>query len=134
MTESFNFTSIRLISDKYNGITIGNSSIPTDAIEFEKELISIFENINGKKLLWINLRIENSHIIPLLTKHKFIFHHCSEMEITMVKRLINNPVIPTAINHTLGVGAVIIKDNHILVIKDRIWKKYKLPGGYMMAS
>jgi 8-oxo-dGTP diphosphatase len=131
MTETFNYTSINLIPDKYDGITLDNSTIPYDVKEFEIELLNITKNIRGKKLLWINIPIEKSHIIPLLTKYNFVFHHCNERDITMVKKLINNSIIPTAINHTLGVGAVVIKDNKLLVIKDRIWKKYKLPGGYI---
>lgn len=49
----------------------------------------------------------------------------------MLKKLIDNSIILTAINHTLGVGAVIIEDNKLLVIKDKIWKQFKLPGGYI---
>jgi 8-oxo-dGTP diphosphatase len=131
MTETFNFTSTNLISDKYNGITIDNSSIPNDVKAFEKELINIIENIKDKKLLWTKLPIEKAYIIPLLTKYNFVFHHCNERDITMVKKLINNSIIPTAVNHTLGVGAVVIDDNKLLVIKDRTWKRYKLPGGYI---
>lgn len=131
MTETYNFTSINLISDKYAGITLDSSSMPNDLKVFEKELINIIENIKDKKLLWIKLPIEKSHIIPLLANHDFVFHHCNERELTMVKKLIENTAIPTAVNHTLGVGAVVIDDNKLLVIKDRLWKKYKLPGGYI---
>ena len=131
MTETFNFTSFNLISDKYDSITLDNSSMPNDVDVFEKELINIIENIKDKKLLWIKLPIEKSHIIQLLTKYNFVFHHCNERDITMVKKLIKNTIIPTAVNHTLGVGAVVIDDNKLLVIKDRLWKRYKLPGGYI---
>jgi hypothetical protein len=48
MSETFNFTSINLITDNYNGITIDNSTIPNDIKEFEKELINIIENLNNK--------------------------------------------------------------------------------------
>ena len=131
MTKEYSFTSIDLINDVYDGITIDNSTIPDDIKEFEKELINILENIENKKLLWIKVPIEKSYLIPLLTKNKFVFHHCNEKDITMLKKLIDNPIVPTAINHTLGVGAVVIKDNKLLVIKDRLWKKFKLPGGYI---
>jgi len=131
MTKEYSFTSIDLINDVYDGITIDNSTIPNDIKEFEKELINILENIENKKLLWIKVPIEKSYLIPLLTKNKFVFHHCNEKDITMLKKLIDNPIVPTAINHTLGVGAVVIKDNKLLVIKDRLWKKFKLPGGYI---
>ena len=131
MTKISNFTSISLTSDKYDGITIDPSTIPKDIKEFERELLSIIKNIKDKKLLWIKISIEKSHIIALLTKYDFIFHHCNEKDLTMLKKLIKNPIIPTATNHTLGVGAVVIKNNKLLVIKDRIWQKYKLPGGYI---
>jgi len=131
MTKEYSFTSIDLINDVYDGISIDNSTIPDDIKEFEKELINILENIENKKLLWIKVPIEKSYLIPLLTKNKFVFHHCNEKDITMLKKLIDNPIVPTAINHTLGVGAVVIKDNKLLVIKDRLWKKFKLPGGYI---
>jgi len=131
MNKTFDFTSINLIHDKYDGITIDIDTIPIDIKKFENELISIIENIEGKKLLWTKLPIEKSDIIPLLTKYDFIFHHCNEKDITMLKKLTENSIIPTATNHTLGVGAVIIENNKILLIKDKIWKQFKLPGGYI---
>ena len=131
MTRQYNFTSISLLNDKYDGITIDISTVPDDIDEFEKELINILENIKDKKLLWIKLPIEQSYIIPLLVNYDFVFHHCNEKDIMMLKTLIDNPIVPTAVNHNLGVGAVVIKDDKLLVIKDRILQKYKLPGGYM---
>ncbi len=131
MAKEFDFTSVKLISDKYDGITIDNLTIPQSIEEFEKELIKILDHIKDKKLLWIKVPIENSEIIPLLTKYDFVFHHCNEKDVTMLKKLIKNPIVPTAINHTLGVGVVVIRDNKLLVIKDKIWQKYKLPGGYI---
>ncbi len=58
ISKTFNFTSINLINDKYNGITIDNSTIPDDVKEFEKELRNIIKNIENKKLLWIKLPIK----------------------------------------------------------------------------
>jgi len=131
MTEAFNFKSFNLLRDKYDGITLDISTILNDAKVFEKELINIIETIKDKKLLWIKLPIEKSHIIPLLTKHNFVLHHCNERDITMLKKLINNSIIPTSVNHTIGVGAVVINDNKLLVIKGKIWKRYSLPGGHI---
>jgi len=131
MSEEFNFTSINLIADNYNGVTIDNKTIPHDVKEFENELVNIIENLQNKKLLWIKIPIDKSHLIPLLTSNEFVFHHCNEKDITMLKKLIDDPIVPTAMNHTLGIGAVVIQDNKLLVIKDRLWKKFKLPGGYI---
>nr|MCH9814249.1 NUDIX domain-containing protein [Campylobacterota bacterium] len=107
------------------------TTIPQNLERFEIELCQIIEHLQDKRLLWIQLSIEKSDFIPLLTKNNFIFHHCGAKEIMMVKKLVENPIIPTAINHTLGVGAVIINDNKLLVVKDKIWQQYKLPGGYI---
>ena len=132
MIEKFDFTNITLISDNYEGITIDNSSIPHLVDEFEKELIKIITNLENKRLLWIKIPITKSDFIPMLTKHDFIFHHCNEKDITLLKKLVDDPIIPTASNHTLGVGVVVINENNeLLVIKDRIGKRYKLPGGYI---
>ncbi len=124
-------TSMNLSSDQYDGITIDSTTIPKSIEEFEEELVYLLNHLEDKKLLWVKLSITQSNIIPILTKFDFVFHHCNERDITLVKRLTENPVIPTATNHTLGVGAVVIDEGKLLVIKDRIWQKYKLPGGHI---
>ena len=50
-----------------------------------------------------------------------------------MKKLRADCVIPTASNHTLGVGAIVINDkDELLVIKERISTVgYKLPGGHI---
>jgi len=132
MIKSFDFTDINLITDNYEGITIDNSTIPHLIEDFEKELITIIDKLENKRLLWIKIPITKSDFIPLLTKYDFIFHHCNEGDITLLKKLSIDPIVPTARNHTLGVGVVVINDNNeILVIKDRIGQRYKLPGGYI---
>lgn len=123
------FRSLDLINDKYDGVII--AQFPDDIKELKEELNYLFDHLENKKLLWIKLNIKDSHIIPLLTGYGFVFHHCNELDITLVKKLIDDPVIPTATNHTLGVGAVVLDDNKLLVIKDRFWQKYKLPGGHI---
>lgn len=131
MLEEFNFTTITLIPDSYDGITIDTNSIPYILEEFEKELQNILQQLENKKLLWVKLPIEKSRFIPLLTKYDFIFHHCNEADITLLKKLTIDPIIPTARNHTLGVGVVVIDEGKILVVKERIGQHFKLPGGYI---
>ncbi len=131
MIEKFDFTMMVLKNDQYDGSTIDASTLPDSLEVFEEELILLIEKLENKKLLWIKLDIVQSNLIPILTKYEFVFHHCNERDITLVKKLISKPIIPTATNHTLGVGAVVIDGNNLLVIKDRIWQKYKLPGGHI---
>ena len=68
MIETFNFTSITLITDKYEGIIIDNSTIPHLLEDFEKEIVNILNNVVNKKLLWIKLPIIKSDFIPILIK------------------------------------------------------------------
>lgn len=122
---------INLIDDKYDGVTIDSSTISENIEEFKDDIAYLINHLEDKKLIWIKLPIESSRYIPPLTEYGFIFHHCNQRDITLVKKLTQNPIIPTATNHTMGVGAVVIDDDKLLVIKDRIWQKYKLPGGHI---
>ncbi len=123
------FSSIELVNDRYDGVII--EKFPKDLDKFEKELTYLINHLENKKLLWIKLDIENSKYIPLLTGYGFVFHHCNEKDITLIKRLTPDPVVPTATNHTLGVGAVVLDGDKLLVIKERIGQRYKLPGGHI---
>ncbi|HIP12361.1 MAG TPA: NUDIX domain-containing protein [Arcobacter sp.] len=131
MNTKSNHTSLNITEDKYNGITIDGSNLPDNINTFEKELLKILYKNKLRNLLWIKIPIYKSNFIPLLTTHDFVFHHCNEEDITLLKRISTNPIIPTAKNHTLGVGAVVISDNKLLVIKDKFQKGFKLPGGHI---
>lgn len=122
------------ILDPYNGITIDQSSLPDSKEEFEVNLDYLIENTKDKRnLIWIYIDINRSDFIPIATKKGFFFHSCDKKYVLLVRRLIENAIIPTAANHTLGVGAVVINDkNQLLVIKERISNLgFKLPGGHI---
>jgi 8-oxo-dGTP diphosphatase len=121
----------KLQKDRYSGITIVSFPTPYKIVEFEEALVQLLQNPQNKKLLWIKLSIVDSELIPLLRNNGFVFHHCNEQELMLVKKLEENPIIPTAKNHTLGVGVVVVKENKLLTIKDRIYQTYKLPGGFI---
>lgn len=124
-----------IVLDPYNGITIEKNSVPKECIEFEKNLLNLISHCLKKKrrLIWITIDISKSNLIPIAVKHGFEFHTCEHDYVFMVKRLVQDAIIPTASNHTLGVGIVVINDNdEILVIKERISRiGYKLPGGHI---
>jgi 8-oxo-dGTP diphosphatase len=122
------------ILDPYNGITIDQSSLPPFKDEFEINLDYLIENTKDRRnLIWIYIDIQRSDFIPIATSKGFIFHSCDEKYVLVVKRLITNAIIPTAANHTLGVGAVVInEENKLLVIKERRSTiGFKLPGGHI---
>ncbi|WP_121627332.1 NUDIX hydrolase [Poseidonibacter antarcticus] len=121
------------ILDPFNGITIEQISLPTSKDEFEINLDYLIENTkNRRNLIWIYIDISRSDFIPIATKKGFFFHSCDEDYILVVKRLFPNAIIPTAANHTLGVGAVVIHNNKLLVVKERISNLgFKMPGGHI---
>ena len=122
------------IVDPYNGLTIDSKYLPNTKDEFELNLDFLIEEVKYKRnLIWIYIDITKSDFIPIATKKGFFFHSCDEDYVLVVKRIKENAIIPTAANHTLGVGAVVINDkNEILVIKEKISNLgYKLPGGHI---
>jgi 8-oxo-dGTP diphosphatase len=122
------------ILDPYNGITIDSQFLPKTKGEFELNLDYLIEEVKNKRnLIWIYIDIKKSDFIPIATRKGFFFHSCEEDYILLVKRIKENAIIPTAANHTLGVGAVVINDkNEILVIKEKVSNLgYKLPGGHI---
>ncbi|MCW5213098.1 NUDIX domain-containing protein [Desulfobulbus sp. TB] len=124
-------TAITCREDKYGGVIIDDATVTQPLEEFEKSLIKMISDQTGRTLIWITLPIAKSGYIPVLTKHGFTFYDCSENSLILLKKLTQNPVIPTATNHTIGVGAFVRDGDNMLVVKDRIYRKYKLPGGYI---
>jgi len=131
MNKDFNYTQIKLEEDRYGGVIIDASTLPHTLKEFEEYLIELISEQKDKKIMWITLPISKSDHIPLLTKHNFNFFDCTETSLILFKKLAVNPITPISTNHTVGVGAFVRDINEILVIKDKISKTYKLPGGYI---
>lgn len=124
----------RTVLDPFNGITIDAKDLPNSKEEFELNLDFLIEEVADKRnLIWVYINIEKSDFIPIATKKGFFFHSCYENSVLVVKRIKHNAIIPTAANHTLGVGVVVINEkDELLVIKERISSLgYKLPGGHI---
>lgn len=122
---------MKVVEDRYDGITIDLATLPDTEEVFLEKITALIDRTNDKKLLWVKIPIEKSTFIPHLIGLGFVFHHCDEDMLMLVKKLIENSIIPTAKNYTVGVGAVIRDGNQLLVIKDRFSTGYKLPGGHI---
>lgn len=124
----------KAILDPYNGITIEIDSLPNTKEEFDKNLELLIKNVEKRRnLIWIYIDISKSDFIYHATSKGFFFHTCHEDYILLVKRLKKSAIVPTAANHTLGVGTVVINEkNEILLIKEKLYSKaFKLPGGHI---
>ncbi len=122
---------ITITNNRYDGVIADPANLPGSKEEFEKEMVQLIGNLQDKKLLWINIPIEKSDFIPILAKHDFEFHHCDERNLMLVKRLSPDAVMPAAKNYRVGVGAVVLHEGRLLVIRDRFSEGFKLPGGHI---
>lgn len=120
--------------NKYNGVIVTNITLPENRDVFEKEIIRVIDSSKNKKLLWIKIPIKVSEFIPILTKLGFKFHHCDEENLMLVKKMAHDSIIPATKNYIVGVGAIVLNEGRILVIKDRFSSGYKLPGGHIDAN
>ncbi len=117
--------------DRYSGAKIDGANINLTQSKFSFELEVIIDSLINKKLLWINIPIEKSDFIPVLTKLGFEFHHCDNKSLMLVKKQTVNSYIPTTKNFIAGVGAIVIHQHKLLVVKEKFSKDYKLPGGHI---
>ena len=122
---------IKISEDRYDGVSVDATSLPLDMEEFRSELEALITSLKNKKLIWIKIPIEKSDLIPILTKLDFEFHHCDEKSLMLVKKLHHSTQVPTTKNYIVGVGAIVLDGNKLLVIKDRFVPGYKLPGGHI---
>ena len=105
--------------DIYNGITVNRASINRDIFFVDlKELIS-FATEAKKSLIWLTLSSSDGTKIAEALELGFQFNSCSESELVLVLKLqdVDVPFMPT---HTVGVGGIVIADNKILMIQDKL--------------
>lgn len=121
---------MRVLEDKYNGVTVDCATLPNEKEDFYEGMARILEEVKGKKLLWVKIPLEKSAFIPVLTGLGFEFHHCRSSYLMLLKRLDEQAIVPTAQNYVVGVGAVVLDGRELLVVRDRFSEGYKLPGGH----
>ena len=122
--------------NEYGGVHINSATIAKSDEAFSADLqaLAILSKEQKKKIIWLTLDIAQSHLIPLATQQGFIFHNCTDTEITLISRLVDNAYAPFAPTHSIGAGGVVLNENReILVVKEVKNAKigYKLPGGHI---
>jgi 8-oxo-dGTP diphosphatase len=122
---------IKTTQNRYNGIIVEEKHLPDSKADFITEVIQLIKSFKNEKLLWIKIPIEKSEFIPELKKFNFEFHHCNDNILVLVKKLNKDSFIPTSKNYIVGVGAIVFNDGKLLVVKDKFYKGYKLPGGHI---
>jgi ADP-ribose pyrophosphatase YjhB (NUDIX family) len=83
-----------------------------------------------KNIIWLTLNKNQGKEIEIALNIGFCFHSCKKdtLTLTYTNKDIYIPFIPT---HTVGVGAIVINKNKILLVQDKINKRIKIPGGML---
>ncbi|KAF5291490.1 hypothetical protein FQR65_LT01802 [Abscondita terminalis] len=124
------------LPDRFNGVTVNSNNENCDLSEFPRALEESLKawKIDKKRGIWFKVGIQHSEWIPILVKNGFIFHHAKNDFVMLRKWLSDETDLTPHYAHTLiGVGAVVIKSDEVLVVKEKYGfnDNWKLPGGYV---
>ncbi|VVC35623.1 Hypothetical protein CINCED_3A010312 [Cinara cedri] len=84
-------------------------------------------------LVWFRIARQHAHWITELAKNNFLFHRTSPdgNELWMYKRLKGENTTVDSPHTYTGAGGLVIRDDHLLVVKEHHNPFWKLPGGYV---
>ena len=136
-------------TNPFGGILPNPAALPVEPEEFRNSLADslAFWREDGYKVVWLEVPIGLSALVPVAVSAGFSFHHSGErpnlyspgMEddqyLMMTLQLETGAFIPPYATHYIGVGGVVLNnDRELLVVCERHRNPgqppfYKLPGG-----
>jgi ADP-ribose pyrophosphatase YjhB (NUDIX family) len=87
-----------------------------------------------KLAVYLKIDMQHSHLIPSAGLLGFQFHHAEGDEATLLKWLPEDVecLVPPFGTHHVGVAGALVKDDHLLVVREKSkLNNWKLPGGYV---
>lgn len=120
--------------NRFEGVIVDPDSLPEDPVVFAAVLDHHLEQWRARQLIWIEVPIERSALIPIAVERGFQFHHSEEKYLMLVRRQQPDAYVPAYATHYIGAGGVVINRNEeLLVVSERFRRSstpyYKLPGG-----
>jgi 8-oxo-dGTP diphosphatase len=124
----------------FGGYTIEPDNLPDNAVEFSAMLansIALWKKAGGK-LVWLEIPVDKSILIPVAVKAGFYFHHTENNKLMLTLRLQQDAFIPRFATHYIGAGGVVLNSSQeLLVICEKVHSVhrphyYKLPGGALL--
>lgn len=127
---------LEFTTNPFGGVITDPAHLPDDSAEFDARLdcsLSAWAD-EGYKVVWLEVPIEKSGMIPLAVNRGFTFHHSDEEYLMLTCRIESDAFIPPYATHYTGAGGVVINDtDELLVVSERYRRSktpsYKLPGG-----
>jgi len=118
-------------------VIVDPEALPAEAEAFEQRLPGSLRawEAEGLKVVWLQVPIGKSALIPVAVEAGFVFHHSGQDYVMMTRRLVEDAYIPPYATHYIGAGGVVINERQeLLVVWERAHRQggrkyYKLPGG-----
>ena len=129
-------------TNQFRGVVIKPESLPDNPDEFKTALMRSLDawQSEGLLVIWFEVPIHRSALIPLAVEAGFTFHHSNEGYLMMTLQLVPNAHVPPFATHYIGAGGVVLRDGKdLLVVCERHRQPgqapfYKLPGGALLAG
>ena len=129
-------------TNQFRGVVIKPESLPDNPGEFKTALRRSLDawQSEGLLVIWFEVPIHRSALIPLAVEAGFTFHHSNEGYLMMTLQLVPNAHVPPFATHYIGAGGVVLRDGKdLLVVCERHRQPgqapfYKLPGGALLAG
>ena len=120
----------------YKSAEMDCSILPVvDASEFGSRLFLTLNALkeSGYNALYLRINMTDAHYITVAAKFDFKFYSAEGDEALLLLWLPGGEcTVPPGASHHCGVGALVIEDDHILVVKEKNkLSGWKMPGGYV---
>jgi len=124
-------------TDRFGGIIVDSSTLPENPDGFAEQLQHSFDiwREQGSKLVWIEVPLAKSNLIPIAVEAGSIFHHSTHDHLMLAHRLVSDAYVPSYATHYIGAGGVVINERQELLVVSELHRRdksrpyYKLPGG-----
>jgi 8-oxo-dGTP diphosphatase len=123
--------------NRFGGVIVDPDGLTADIVSFRQRLAQSLElwTSKGLKVVWLEIPIAQSALIPVAVDAGFVFHHSGQDYLMLTRRLEEGAFVPPYATHYIGAGGVVLNDQgELLVVWERAHrmsgrKYYKLPGG-----
>ena len=129
-------------TNQFRGVVIKPESLPDNPGQFKMALRQSLDawRSDGMLVIWFEVPIRKSALIPIAVEAGFTFHHSNEDYLMMTLQLVQDAHVPPFATHYIGAGGVVLRDQKdLLVVCERHRSPgqtpfYKLPGGALLAG
>jgi 8-oxo-dGTP pyrophosphatase MutT (NUDIX family) len=128
---------LKSTTNAFAGVVTDPEGLPTLPEEFRHVLGQSLQvwRAEGLKVVWLEIPIGKSALIPVAVEAGFSFHHSGRDYLMLTCQLEAGAHVPPYASHYIGAGGVVLNDRgELLVVWERTHRRgrrryYKLPGG-----